>query len=125
MPTSAASDGRDLRGAPLEEEVLRALRVDATTGLSAAEAAERLRQHGPNEIAERRPHPAREFLKKFWGLSAWMLELIIGMSWALGRYADSVIVSALLVVNAVVSLVQERRASGWSGGAHRRVAAWR
>jgi len=109
MPSAAGTS--DLGRAPLEE-VLAALRVDAQTGLSDAEAEARLRQYGPNEVPEQKPQPLREFLKKFCGLSAWMLELIIVISWVLGKYADLVIVSALLLVNAIVSLVQERRASG-------------
>jgi magnesium-transporting ATPase (P-type) len=52
------------------------------------------------------------FLGKFWGVSAWMLELIMILSAILGKYSDLVIVSALLVVNAVLSFLQERRAAG-------------
>ena len=109
--TPSAAGAIDLGRAPLEE-VLAALRVDVQTGLSDAEAEARLRQSGANEVPEQKPQPLREFLKKFWGLSAWMLELIIVISWLLGKYADLAIVSALLLVNAIVSLVQERRASG-------------
>ncbi len=39
------------------------------------------------------------FLGKFWGLSAWMLELIIVLSAALRKYSDLAVVGALLVVN--------------------------
>jgi plasma-membrane proton-efflux P-type ATPase len=109
--TPSAAGATDLGRAPLEA-VLAALRVDVQMGLSNAEAEARLRQYGANEVPEQKPQPVREFLKKFWGLSAWMLELIIVISWLLGKYADLVIVSALLLVNAIVSLVQERRASG-------------
>jgi magnesium-transporting ATPase (P-type) len=73
-------------------------------------------------LPERKPRPLREFLKKFWGLSAWMLELIMVLSWVLGKYSDLVIVSALLLVNAVVGFVQERRASGVIETLRRRLA---
>ena len=76
---SAAPGATDLGRAPLEE-VLAALRVDVQTGLSDAEVEARLRQYGANEVPEEKAHPLREFLKKFWGLSAWMIELIIGLS---------------------------------------------
>lgn len=109
--TPSAAGATDLGRAPLEE-VLAALRVDAQTGLSDAEVEARLRQYGANEVPEQKVHPLGEFLKKFWGLSAWMLELIIVISWLLGKCADLVIVSALLLVNALARLVQERRASG-------------
>jgi H+-transporting ATPase len=81
------------------------------TGLSAAEAASRLRQDGPNDVPEKRTHPVRTFLGKFWGLSAWMLELMAVLSFALHKRTDLVIVFTLLVVNAVVSFLQEQRAS--------------
>jgi hypothetical protein len=65
--------------------------VDALVGLSDAEVDIRLHRCRPNEVPERKPHPLREFLKKFWGLSAWMLELIMALSWVLGKYADLII----------------------------------
>jgi plasma-membrane proton-efflux P-type ATPase len=105
-----ATDDIDLRRAPLEQ-VLATLNVEAHVGLSDAEVDARLSQYGANEVAERRPHPLREFLNKFCGLSAWMLELIMALSWVLGKYADLVVVSGLLVANATVSFLQERRAS--------------
>jgi plasma-membrane proton-efflux P-type ATPase len=41
-----------------------------------------------------------------------MLELIMLLSAVLGKYSDLVVVSALLIVNAVLSFLQERRAAG-------------
>ncbi|HEY5492099.1 MAG TPA: plasma-membrane proton-efflux P-type ATPase [Gemmatimonadaceae bacterium] len=93
-------------------DALAALHVSPETGLSRADVDSRRAQHGYNEVAEKRDHPVRNFLRKFWGISAWMLELIIVLSAVLGKYADLVVVSALLVINAVLSVVQERRAAG-------------
>lgn len=87
------------------------LDTDLTTGLTSAEARQRLQQCGPNEVAERRRSPVLAFLHKFWGPTAWMIELIIILSWALQRYTDLAIVAALLIVNAVLSYLQEQRAS--------------
>jgi len=42
------------------------------------------------------------FLKKFWGITPWMLELIIMLSWYLEKYLNVYIVTALLVFNAVL-----------------------
>jgi len=92
-------------------DALAALRANADTGLSSAEADVRRREHGWNEVARQPEHPLRRFLGKFWGVSAWMLELIIVLSAALRKYADLAVVSALLVVNAVLSFLQERRAA--------------
>ncbi len=73
---------------------------------------ERRKEYGYNEVAERKQHPVRGFLRKFWGISAWMLELIMLLSVVLRRYSDLIVVGTLLIVNAVLGFFQERRASG-------------
>ena len=88
------------------------LHVNPGTGLSRAEVDVRRRENGFNEVAEKKGHPVLAFLGKFWGISAWMLELIMVLSAVLGKYADLAVVSALLVINAVLSSLQERRAAG-------------
>ena len=72
----------------------------------------RRKQYGANEVAVQKTHPVLAFLAKFWGLSAWMLELIMVLSAVLGKYSDLAVVSALLVVNAILGFAQERRAAG-------------
>ncbi|MDA8123676.1 MAG: plasma-membrane proton-efflux P-type ATPase [Deltaproteobacteria bacterium] len=115
MPTStmtASTDrGRDLAAASVPD-TLTALRVNPEAGLSREEARGRLKEHGYNEVAERRGHPFLKFLGKFWGVSAWMLEMIMILSAVLRKYSDLAVVSALLVVNAVLSFAQEHRAAG-------------
>jgi len=96
---------------PSVEESLRTQQVDPARGLSQAEVQARRAQHGYNEVPEVKTSALRMFLKKFWGLSAWMLELIIVLSWVLHRRSDVYVVSLLLVVNAVLSFLEERRAS--------------
>jgi plasma-membrane proton-efflux P-type ATPase len=91
---------------------LATLKVTAEAGLSLAEVASRRQEHGYNEVAEKTEHPVFAFLRKFWGISAWMLELIMVLSAILAKYADLVVVGALLVVNAILSFMQERRAAG-------------
>ncbi|MHB8653686.1 MAG: plasma-membrane proton-efflux P-type ATPase [Terriglobia bacterium] len=93
-------------------DTLAALKVNPDTGLTHAEVETRRAENGYNEVAETKEHPVLNFLKKFWGISAWMLELIMALSAVLGKYSDLVVVSALLVVNAVLSFMQERRAAG-------------
>jgi len=93
-------------------DTLAALQVNPDTGLTHAEVDVRRKEHGYNEVAERKAHPVLAFFRKFWGISAWMLELIMVVSAVLGTYSDLVVVSALLVVNAVLSFMQERRAAG-------------
>ncbi len=93
-------------------DTLAALRVNPDTGLQRSEIEARRKEHGYNEVAETKEHPILRFLAKFWGLSAWMLELIMVLSAVLHKFADLAVVSALLVVNAVLSFTQERRAAG-------------
>lgn len=101
----------DIAGASVDE-TLALLQVSPEAGLTRAEADTRLKTHGYNEVVERKRHPVLTFLGKFWGMSAWMLELIMVLSAALRKYSDLAVVSALLVVNAVLSFLQERRAAG-------------
>ncbi len=93
-------------------DTLATLHVNPATGLTPAEAADRLKKQGYNEVAEQKAHPVLKFLGKFWGVSAWMLELIMVLSLVLRHYADFAIVSALLVINAALGFAQERRAAG-------------
>lgn len=118
---------KSVRGAPLSPplaveppglatasiaDTLVMLRVNPDTGLTQAEVAARRIKHGYNEVAKQAGHPIRKFLGKFWGISAWMLELIMALSAVLRKYSDLVVVSALLVINAVLSFTQEHRAAG-------------
>ncbi len=85
--------------------------TDLSRGLSDAEVRARQAKYGFNEVPERKPNLWLMFAKKFWGLSAWMIELIMVLSFILHKYSDLYIVTALLVVNAVLSFAQEQRAS--------------
>jgi plasma-membrane proton-efflux P-type ATPase len=91
---------------------LAALEVNAETGLTGAEVDTRRKEYGYNEVADKKSHPLLKFLGKFWGVSAWMLEMIMVLSALTGKYSDLAVVSALLLVNAVLGFMQERRAAG-------------
>ncbi|MGO8791521.1 MAG: plasma-membrane proton-efflux P-type ATPase [Terriglobia bacterium] len=93
-------------------DTLAALQVNPDTGLTHAEVDLRRKDHGYNEVAEEKDRPVLKFIQKFWGISAWLLELIMVLSAILGKYSDLAVVSALLVINAVLSFLQERRAAG-------------
>lgn len=80
-------------------------------GLSEAEAEQRLKDYGPNDIPEQRRHPLLALLGKFWGPIPWMLEATIVLQVLLGKVGEAAIIAALLGVNALVSFVEEGRAS--------------
>lgn len=94
---------------------------DIKTGLTGVEAKSRLERDGSNEVPEKKSHPVISFVGKFWGLSAWMLELIAVLSFGLGKTADFWVAVALLVVNAVLSFLQEQRASAAVAALRRRL----
>src|ERR1017187_7525071 len=93
-------------------DALAALHVNPDNGLTNAEVDARRKEHGYNEVAQTKGHPVLKFLGKFWGISAWMLELIMVLSAVLKKFSDLAVVGALLVINAVLSFMQESRAAG-------------
>ena len=79
-------------------------------GLSSSEAASRLQQYGPNEIAEKKVNPIVKFFRYFWGPIPLMIEVAAALSAILGRWDDFLIIFALLVLNGVVGFWQEHKA---------------
>jgi H+-transporting ATPase len=83
------------------------LHTDPKKGLDQTEVDNNVKQYGYNEVAEKKANPILKFLSKFWGLTAWMLEVIIILSWFLHRYSDAFIVIGLLFFNAIIGFIQE------------------
>ena len=90
------------------EDVLSAAGSDATAGLTAAEAATRLANHGPNEItAEKPPSPwvlAAQQLRDPMNL---MLVAVVVVSLLIGEVSTAVIVGLLIALNIVLGTRQE------------------
>src|SRR4029079_448343 len=102
-------------------DTILSLGSNRAAGLTAVEATRRLNRDGPNDVPEARIHPLSRFLRKFWGLSAWMLELIVALSVMLGKRVDAWVALGLLLVNAVLSFLQEQRASAAVSALRRRL----
>jgi len=85
-PTPVNAKAPDLATTSVAD-LLAALHVRPEAGLTGAEVELRRKEHGYNEVAERHPHSFLLFIRKFWGLSAWMLELIMLLSLALRKYS--------------------------------------
>jgi H+-transporting ATPase len=77
-------------------------------GLSEAEAAERLRRFGPNEIKERKRDPVLVFLKRYWGPMPWLLEFAMVLTVLLGHNTESILIFILLTVNAIIGFFQSQ-----------------
>ncbi|MDQ3788931.1 MAG: HAD-IC family P-type ATPase [Actinomycetota bacterium] len=86
--------------------------MDARKGLSAAEAARRLEQDGPNRLAEaRRERRWKAFLRQFKDLLIVILLVAAVVSLLVTREWETPVVIALVVLlNATIGFVQESRA---------------
>ena len=93
------------------EDTLKLYKSDLTTGLKQTDVEIYAKQHGYNEVPEKKSNPLLKFLSKFWGLTAWMLELIIVLSWFLHKQSDAYVVIGLLVFNAIIGFIQEQNAA--------------
>jgi H+-transporting ATPase len=79
-------------------------------GLSSAEAARRLRELGPNTVPQEKRRPLHALTLKFWAPVPWMLEAAVVLQIALGKVDEAAVIAALLVLNALLSFLQEGRA---------------
>ncbi|MEM0075785.1 MAG: plasma-membrane proton-efflux P-type ATPase [Conexivisphaerales archaeon] len=93
------------------EQLFDMLGSDPALGLSEKRALENLSRYGPNEVPEKKVSPVKRLASKFWGFTAWMLELVMVFSIILGRYFDFYVIGALIIVNAVIGFAQEQKAS--------------
>ena len=92
------------------EEVLKHF-SSTINGLSDREAEERVARYGPNEI--RRDHeisPIKIFLAQFNSFIVYILIAAVFISLILQEYIDSVVIIAILIVNAILGFFQEYRA---------------
>ena len=93
------------------EESVSALHADPEEGLTTKEARRRLTEVGPNELAER-PQPG------FWHMLLgqfrnFLVLILIGaalISLALGEIEEAAAILAIVILNALLGVIQERRA---------------
>jgi Ca2+-transporting ATPase len=93
------------------DQVLTALQTDPAGGLTAAQAAERLLQYGPNSLQEKKRQSW--FEKLFIQLKDVMVLILIAasiVSASLGEWIDALVILAIVIVNAILGLVQEGKA---------------
>ena len=74
-------------------------------GLSDSEVKIRLENFGNNEIIEKKQNSLLEFILRYWGPMPWLLELAMGLSFALSHYLEAIIIFTLLSVNAVIGQI--------------------
>ncbi|MEN3202928.1 MAG: calcium-translocating P-type ATPase, SERCA-type [Atribacterota bacterium] len=87
------------------------LQTDPVSGLSREEAEKRLLQYGPNVLAEKKPKSiVTMFLEQFRDFLVLILLGAAAISLLLGEVTDSLVIVAILVVNACLGVFQEYRA---------------
>ncbi|MCF2143758.1 MAG: cation-translocating P-type ATPase [Candidatus Heimdallarchaeota archaeon] len=101
-------------------EVLDNLDVDPINGLSMAEAESRFLDYGPNVLIEKRKkHPILLFLGQFTDILIGLLIVAAIVSLAVnehyawnefGRYIESLVILAIIIMNAIIGFVQEYQA---------------
>lgn len=93
------------------DKTVAALQTDAQAGLSGREAAERLKQHGPNELPEDKHKPMwRVFASQFASPLIYILFVAAVISFAMGHASDAVVILIVVLINALIGAVQEGRA---------------
>ncbi|MCC6830663.1 MAG: HAD-IC family P-type ATPase [Thermoleophilia bacterium] len=93
------------------EEAVALVDGDPERGLTAEEAARRLREHGPNLLpAPRRPGALRRLVLQFHDPLIHVLLAAAVISALLGEYVDASVIGGVVVVNAAIGFIQESRA---------------
>lgn len=82
-------------------------------GLTEAEATARLEVHGPNKLEEEPPpSPLVVFVRQFRSPLIFILLVAMVVTLLLGEYLDSIVIGAVLLLNAGIGFAQERKAEG-------------
>ena len=93
------------------EELVSTYQTNLDRGLTQQEAQDRLRKLGPNELTEK-PRPG--FLALLWAQFNNYLVIILIVAaliaLALGEWVDSIAITIIVVLNAVIGVIQESKA---------------
>ncbi|TDI85884.1 MAG: cation-translocating P-type ATPase [Chloroflexi bacterium] len=114
--TQIATEERDLvhdrAWHALEQRaVAEELQTSITSGLDGDLAARRLISHGPNELAVApKPRFWKNLLAQFSNFLVIILILAAGISAILGEYIQAAAIMAIVLLNAALGVIQERRA---------------
>ncbi len=92
-------------------DVTERLGSDAEVGLDAGAATDRLARYGPNSLMERKGVPVwRRFLEQFANAMILVLLAAAAVTTLIGDLKDTVVILAIVLLNAVIGFVQEYRA---------------
>jgi Cation transport ATPase len=91
------------------DQWLEKLETDGS-GLSAAVAAQRLTEIGPNALPEKKRSKLRVLLSYLWGPMPWMIEAAIVLCAVVGDWLDFAIIAGLLAGNTAIAYIEETSA---------------
>ncbi|MCX6089491.1 MAG: calcium-translocating P-type ATPase, PMCA-type [Candidatus Atribacteria bacterium] len=95
-----------------EEQTIATLKTDPATGLSREEAAQRLVQVGRNVLPqEKKKTILGMFIDQFRDFLVLILIAAVLISIFLGETTDALVIGAILILNAFLGVIQERRAT--------------
>lgn len=93
------------------QDIIKELQTDVEKGLSSEEAKRRLEKYGPNQFEEGEKNT---IWKMLWDQIndplIWILMVAAGISAAVGEWVDSLIILAIVILNAIIGVVQESKA---------------
>ncbi|NLW23634.1 MAG: cation-translocating P-type ATPase [Clostridia bacterium] len=93
------------------QQIAQDLNVDPKTGLSSEEVQKRLETYGPNALKEAPPRSKLSmFIDQIKETLVVILIIAAIISGALGEWADSIVILAIVVLNAILGVVQENKA---------------
>lgn len=93
------------------DEATKSLDTNTDTGLSHAEAENRLKKFGYNQLEEKEGiSPFLLFVGQFNNVIVWILMVAAIVSGFLGEWVDALAILAIVVINAVIGFIQEFRA---------------
>ena len=100
-----------------KEELRRTLKSNFSTGLSCEEAKERLKKNGKNKLeGKKKENIFVKFIKQFNDfmiiilIVASIISAVMAKIDGTGDYMESIIIIAIVVLNAIMGLVQENKA---------------
>lgn len=100
-----------------KEELRRKLKTNFDTGLSDEEAKDRLKKYGKNKLEDKKKENiAIKFIKQFNDfmiiilIVASIISAVMAKIDGSGDYMESIIIIAIVVLNAIMGLVQENKA---------------
>lgn len=93
-----------------DEQLANQLGTDDTNGLSEAEASDRLKKYGRNELTSKKQSNFIRFIKQFNNSIIYILAVAAIITFLMHHYSDSIVITLVIIANAIIGYVQERQA---------------